>query len=102
MWRLFYQYFPRLSILCVYLYKKNTDLTMPPKLRKRRFSSKYNGIQFLGVSKDMTENDLPTVRACFRYRMYQEEQFMVKGEELSVRCEGHGQGDPPEGSLTVP
>ena len=58
---------------------------MPPKLGKTRLSSKDKRADFLGVSKDMAENDLPTLRACLRYGMHLREQFMVKGEELDVK-----------------
>ena len=58
---------------------------MPPKLGKTRLSSRDKRADFLGVSKDMAENDLPTLRACLRHGMYLREQFMLKGEELDVK-----------------
>ena len=57
---------------------------MPPKLGKTRHSNVDKRIEYLGSSKQLAEDDLPTVRACLRYGIYLREQQLTGDGELSV------------------
>ena len=61
-----------------------SEYKMPPKLGKTRHLKVDKRAEYLGISKMMLEDDLPTLRACLRYGMHLREQSMLKDEELGV------------------
>ena len=57
---------------------------MPPSLIKTRQSHHDKRVEYLGSSRELAEDDLPTIRSCIRYGMHLREQYMDMEEELSV------------------
>lgn len=49
---------------------------MPPKFGKTRLSRIDKRAEYLGVGKEMSENDFPTLRTCLRFGMILREQAM--------------------------
>ena len=64
------------------LYNFISDFTMPPKPGKTVTDKRS---QYLGHSKDLLDDDLPTFRAAMRYGMLLKEQASSKEMELDVQ-----------------
>ena len=57
---------------------------MPPSLVKTRQSHHDHRVEYLGTSKELAEDDLPTIRSCLRYGMLLREQNQDSGDEIAV------------------
>ena len=71
--------------MCFMLYNFISDFTMPPKPGKTRLAVTDKRSQYLGHSKDLLDDDLPTFRAAMRYGMLLKEQASSKEMELDVQ-----------------
>jgi hypothetical protein len=71
--------------VCFMLYNFISDFTMPPKPGKTRLAVTDKRSQYLGHSKDLLDDDLPTFRAAMRYGMLLKEQASSKEMELDVQ-----------------
>ena len=63
-----------------------SDFTMPPKLGKTRLSCVDKRVKYIGTSKLLPKDDIPTVRGCLQFIFYLREQAIKRDEEPDMNA----------------